>query len=209
MWHRYFGWLTFDTISWEVFNLASVSGKYYRFAFLRWTLLFDEWEILSSIHARRLLASPTSRYLACLVPIDSHMPRLDSVSIGCEFNKAASLPRPVSQGRRPPVSTSLSFAGRPIASTCHLYNTAVPPAVTILARFPGGAPASRKVLFPFALAYCMSLAASLAMAHNASVFALCNLQNAKARKIAAPRGFSFRKTRYLNPNISIRTESFH
>lgn len=75
----------------------------------------------------------------------------------CEFNKTASVPWPVSQGWRPPVSTSLSLVH---AFSFLAYSTIdwkhMPPItrlsrlLTILARLPGGGP-PRVQRLPFRL----------------------------------------------------------
>lgn len=77
--------------------------------------------------------------------------------IGCEFNKTASIPWPVSQGWRPPVSTSLSLVR---TFSFLAYSTIdwkhMPPItrlsrlLTILARLPGGGP-PRVQRLPFRL----------------------------------------------------------
>lgn len=67
--------------------------------------------------------------------------------IGCEFNKTASIPWPVSQGWRPPVSTSLSlvrifsFLAYSTIDWKHMPPiTRLSRLLTILARLPGGGP---------------------------------------------------------------------
>lgn len=144
-------------------------------------------------------------HLARLFPIDSHMPRLDGVSIGCEFNKAALVPRPVSQGRRPPVSTSLSRLSDDRLRAHATYNTAVPRPLTILARFPGECAPLSSLERSFSI--CVRLlyvARSLALA----LFLFLYRVTCKTRlwEIVSCE-HNFRKIRHLNPN-SPTTELF-
>lgn len=137
------------------------------------------------------------RYLACLVPIDSHMPRLDSVSIGCEFNKAASVRYlRAADHLSPRLSRSPDDRLRAHAT----YNTAVPRPLTILARFPFHL--SKR---PFSIRARLLHVARNGLCLVMPLFLLRDLQ--KARKIASCK-LIFRKTRHLNPNTPI-TELFY